>query len=135
MLKISKPSADRLDIELSGSLDADAMRAGLDAITTQSKDITNGKMLYTIMDFEFPTLSALAVEFYRMPSLFGLIRKFDKCAVLSDTSWIRTAAEVEGAVIPSLKIKSFPRSDSKAAIAWLYDDQKPESDEEDNFPV
>ena len=30
MLKVSKPASDRLDIELTGSLDADAMATALD---------------------------------------------------------------------------------------------------------
>lgn len=94
-------------------------------------------MLCTICDFEMPTLGAMAVELYRMPKLFRLTGKFDKCAVLSDTAWIRTAAEIEGVAIPSLEIKSFALADIKAAEAWLDTRSKKErSDEEsENFPV
>ncbi len=136
MLNVSKPSANRLDIELSGALDTEAMRLALDYLVDQSEGITNGRMLYKIVDFEMPTLGAMAVEFQKMPKLFSLIGKFDKCAVLSDTAWIRTAAEIEGAVIPSLEIKSFPLSAMKAAEDWLDDSVGDDSDqEEDNFPV
>lgn len=137
MLKISKPSADRLDLELSGALDAEAMQAGLDDLIEQSMDITHGKMLYKVLDFEMPTIGALAVELSQMPELFGLISKFDKCAVLSDVAWIRTAAEIEGAVIPSFEIKSFSLSATAAAERWL-DGQMEEDDAEEadeNFPV
>ena len=135
MLNVSKPSANRLDIELSGALDKEAMRSALDHLIEKSEGITNGRMLYKILDFEMPTLGAMAVEFQKMPKLFSLIGKFDKCAVLSDTAWIRTAAEIEGAVIPSLEIKSFPLSDKKAAENWLEDRGTGESEEEENFPV
>jgi len=137
MLSVSKPSANRLDIELSGALDAEAMRAALDHLIENSEGITQGKMLYRISDFETPTLGAMAVEFHRMPKLFSLISQFEKCAVLSDTAWIRTAAEIEGAVIPSLVIKSFGLSDSKAAEAWLDGGGEEDSGEEEdeNFPV
>lgn len=140
MLSVSKPSANRVDIELSGTLDADAMRAALDRLIEQSQGVTNGKMLYRIADFEMPTLGAMAVELYRMPKLFSLTGKFDKCAVLSDTAWIRTAAEIEGAVIPSLTIKSFALADTEAAEAWLEgrvgEGSSDEDDEDDhNFPV
>ena len=137
MLRISKPSADRLDLELSGALDTKAMQAGLDDLIEQSLDITHGKMLYKVMDFEMPTMGALAVEFRQMPKLLGLISKFDKCAVLSDVAWIRTAAEIEGAVIPSLEIKSFSLSATAAAECWL-DGQVEDNDAEEadeNFPV
>jgi hypothetical protein len=135
MLNVSKPSANRLDIELSGPLDTEAMRLALDDLIDQSEGITNGRMLYKIVDFEMPTLGAMAVEFQKMPKLFSLIGKFDKCAVLSDTAWIRTAAEIEGAVIPSLKIKSFPLSARKAAEEWLDDSFGDDGEEEENFPV
>ncbi len=137
MLNVSKPSADRVDIELSGALDAEAMRSALDHLIEKSESITHGKMLYTISDFEMPTLGAMAVELHRMPRLFSLTSKFDKCAVLSDTAWIRTAAEIEGAVIPSLAIKSFALADAKAAEAWLDGGVEEESSEgeEENYPV
>lgn len=137
MLRISKPSADRLDLELSGDLDREAMQAGLDDLIEQSMDITHGKMHYKVLDFEMPTMGALAVELRQMPKLFGLINKFDKCAVLSDVAWIRTAAEIEGAVIPSFEIKSFPLSAAAVAERWLdgqiEEDDAGEADE--NFPV
>ena len=137
MLKVSKPSSNRVDIELSGSLNADTMNAALDKLIEQSEGIIHGSMLYTIEDFEMPTMGALAVEFQHMPKLFGLIGKFEKCAVLSDTAWIRTAAEIEGALIPSLVIKSFPLSARKIAENWLdgTSDQNGDDEDEENFPV
>lgn len=139
MLKVSKPSSNRLDIELIGSLDADSMASALDELIEKSEGISNGMMLYKISGFEIPTLGALAVEFQRMPKLLTLIGKFDRCAVLCDTAWIRSAAEIEGAVIPTLSIKSFELASVQAAEAWLrrgHDDEaQDDDDEEENFPV
>ena len=135
MLNVSMPKANRLNVALSGALDSDEMRSALDAFSRESEGISNGKILYTISDFEMPTLGAMAVELYRMPKLLGLISKFDKCAVLCDTAWIRTAAEIEGAVIPSLGIKSFGLKDIEAAEAWLDEVSDGEEDEFENFPV
>ncbi|MFK7878253.1 STAS/SEC14 domain-containing protein [Roseobacter sp.] len=137
MLTITKPSANRLDLELSGTLNADQMRRALDSLIEQSQDITQGKMLYKVLNFDMPTMGALAVEFQHLPKLMSLVGKFDKCAVLSDAAWIRTAAEIEGAVIPSLDIKGFPAASAKAAEAWLEDAAADDVDdaENDNFPV
>lgn len=136
MLNVSKPSANRVDIELSGALDAEAMRSALDHLVEKSEGITHGKMLYKVLDFEMPTMGAMAVELQQMPKLFSFIGKFDKCALLSDTAWIRTVAEIEGAVIPSLEIKSFALADTKAAEDWLDACvEKEDSEEEENFPV
>ena len=136
MLNVSKLPANRVDIELSGALDADAMRSALDHLIEESEGVSHGKMLYRISDFEMPTLGAMAVELYRMPKLFSLIGKFEKCAVISDAAWIRTAAEIEGAVFRSIEIKSFALADTEAAEAWL--DGRVEQDDDDeyeNFPV
>lgn len=111
LLNVSKTAPNRLDILLSGSLDADSMRDGLDALIAQAQDVTAGRMLYTILDFSMPTLGAVRVEIGRIPKLFGVISRFEKCAVLSDQGWLRKAAEIEGALFPGLEIKSFTTTD------------------------
>lgn len=119
MLRITKPAADRLDIDLEGMLDAEQMREALDDLLHHAADINAGRMLYTIHDFAMPTLGAFAVEFGYLPKLFGMIGRIDRCAVLTDTAWLRTAAEVEGALIPGLTIKAFGLDERDAAEAWL----------------
>lgn len=119
MLKITKQSSDRVDIELSGKLDADTMRSALDELIAKTEDVRHGRMLYRITDFSFPTLGAIGVEMTRIPKLFGLLGKFDKCAVLSDAGWLRKAAEIEGALFPGIAIKSFELHEASAAEAWL----------------
>ncbi|MBV6658114.1 MAG: STAS/SEC14 domain-containing protein [Devosiaceae bacterium] len=119
MLHIAKPAPNRLDITLDGSLDADAMRTGLDTLISEAEGIENGLMLYTISNFAMPSPGALAVELGRLPKLLALIGRFDRCAVLTDAAWLRTAAEVEGALIPGLAIKAFEAGETDAAEAWL----------------
>lgn len=119
MMTVTKPAPNRVDIALQGGIDANIMSAGLDALIAASKDVTEGQMLYTIEDFAMPTMGALGVELSHLGGLFSLLGKFDRCAVLCDTAWIRTAAEVEGALIPGLVIKSFLLNEKDAAEAWL----------------
>ena len=119
MLTITKTGPKRLEIDLSGHLDADAMAKGLDDLIAKSEGITGGEMLYRIPVFAMPSLGAFGVEFTRLPKLFGLLGKFDRCAVLTDVAWLRTAAEVEGALIPRLEIKAFPLSEEAQAENWL----------------
>ena len=119
MITVTKPEEDRVDIELHGALNADTMRTALDDLIAKSENITNGRMLYTISKFALPTLGAIGVEVSRLPKLFGLLGKFDKCAVLCDTEWLRKAAEIEGAIFPGLEIKSFELDQTEEAEAWL----------------
>lgn len=119
MLTVTKPAPDRVDIALSGAVDAEAMRAGLDELIRLSEDIRNGRMLYRITDFAMPTIGAFGVELRRLPKLFALVGRFDRCAVLSDVAWLRSAAEIEGRLIPGLEIRSFELTQAEAAEAWL----------------
>lgn len=119
MLKIENLSPNRIDIDLNGTIDAQAMRAGLDDLIAKSENIEKGRMLYTITDFSLPTLGAFGVEMSRLPKLFGLLAKFEKCAVLSDSNWLRKAAEFEGVLFPGIDIKSFKLDERDAAEAWL----------------
>lgn len=119
MFTINQPAPNRIDIELSGKLDSDAMRAALDELITKTTDIENGRMLYRITDFAWPSLAAIGVELTRLPGLFRLIGRFDKAAVLASESWLKKASEIEGAMIPGLQIKAFEIDQQQAAEAWL----------------
>ena len=119
MFKIAKSGPNRVDIELRGTIDAEAMRNGLDALFTASEEVEKGKMLYTIPEFAMPTPKAIAIEMGYIPKMFGLLKKFDRCAVLTDAVWLQKAAELEGAVIPGIEIKSFGLTEVDAAEAWL----------------
>lgn len=95
------------------------MRTALDDLIAKSEDVTKGQMHYRVTDFSLPSLGALGVELQRLPKLFGLLGKFDRCAVLSDAGWLRTASEIEGQLIPGIEIKAFELDQAEGAEAWL----------------
>jgi hypothetical protein len=119
MFKVIQNGINRLDIELSGKLNTEEMKIALDELESKSKDIENGKMLYEIIDFHIPSLGAIAVEFSRLPSMFGLMKKFDRAAVLTDKTWLKKVSEFEGHFSPGLEIKAFDRDQKEEAEAWL----------------
>ena len=119
MLNVTKTAPNRVEIDLSGELDAASMAIGLDELIAVSADVENGQILYRIPTFAMPSLSALAVEFTRLPSLIGLLSKYDRCAVLTDVEWLRSAAEFEGVLIPGFEVKAFALDDEAAALVWL----------------
>jgi len=119
MMTITKPQANRVDIHLDGGIDTEIMTAALEDLLSKSQDVDAGRMLYRITNMELPTLGAFAVELGYLPRLFKLLERFDKCAVVCDTGWIRAAAEVEGVLIPGLEIKAFDAKHEAEAAAWL----------------
>jgi len=119
MFTITKPAADRIDITIAGEIDAEAMEEGLAQLLELSESVEHGKMLYTISDVALPTFGALSVEMQYLPKLFGLLGRFARCAVISDQAWLRTAAEIEGALFPGIEIKAFDARAHEAAENWL----------------
>jgi len=119
MFKVTPNGPDRLDIALSGKLDTDAMRMALDDLETHSKNIENGKMLYDVVDFHMPTFGAIRLEFSRLPVMFGLMKKFDRAAILTDKAWLKKVSELEGMLYPGVEIKAFDRDQRADAEAWL----------------
>lgn len=119
MFKVRKTAPNRLDIELSGKLDSKEMQTALDALESNARGIENGIMLYDVVQFHIPSLEAIAIELARLPSMFGIIGKFRKAAVLTDKSWLQKISEFEGLFIPGLEIKAFHREQKKEAELWL----------------
>ncbi len=119
MFIISKNGTNRLDIVMSGQLDEASMKIALDELVEKSKGIENGKMLYKVIDFHLPTLGAIAIEFSHLPSMFGLVNKFDRAAVLSDKIWIQKVSELKGFFYPSMEIKAFNLDQQEEAEIWL----------------
>ena len=119
MFKVEQNGMNRLDIEVSGKLNAGEMRVALDELVSKSKNIEKGKMLYDVIDFHLPSLDAIAIEFSRLPSMFRFLKKFERAAVLTDKTWLKKVSELEGVLFPGLEIKAFDRDQKGKAEAWL----------------
>ena len=119
MFTVSQAGNNRLNITLSGKLNSEQMKAALDELEVKSRDIHDGTLLYDVIDFHLPSLGAIAIEFSRLPAMFGWIRKFKRAAVLVDKNWIKKISEIEGALIPGLEIRGFDRDQKDEAEQWL----------------
>jgi hypothetical protein len=106
-------------LTIAGQIDEDQMRSGLEAFLAALPQTGRADFLYTITDFEFPALQAIAVEFGYLPRLFAAVTKIGKVAVVADADWLRKAAELEGMVLPGMDIKSFRPDELDDAETWL----------------
>ncbi len=65
------------------------------------------------------TLDALGENLGRGLRLLPSIGQVDRYAVVSDTSWIASAARLQGAFLPGLEVRPFPTAERAAALAWV----------------
>ncbi|TVZ41874.1 SpoIIAA-like protein [Alteromonadaceae bacterium 2753L.S.0a.02] len=119
MFNVERIANNRLNISYEGKLNSDEMETALNDFMREAEGIENGKMLFEIGEFNFPTLSAVGVKLSKLPSLFKFIGKFNRAAILTDKKWLQNISELEGMLIPGLEIKAFSLSDRSAAEAWL----------------
>ena len=119
MFEVVRNGANRLDIDFSGKLDSVEMKAALDELFNNAKDVEHGRMLFRIKDYKLPTLGAIGVELCHLPEALRFIKKFDRAAVLAYKAWVKKVSEVESAFIPWLKIKAFNLDEESEAENWL----------------
>jgi hypothetical protein len=75
LFNVTRKGDNRLDIEFTGKLDSDAMRAALDDLVAKGEGIEHGRMFYRIGDFDMPTLGAIGIELSRHRPKPGLKNK------------------------------------------------------------
>lgn len=119
MFELTQDPAGYWRLEIAGRIDEAQMKSGLESFlaTLQAQDKTD--FLYTIRDFELPTLQAVAVEFGYIPRLFAALSRIGKVAVVAEADWLRRAADIEGRLIPGLTIATFRPEEVSQAIEWL----------------
>jgi hypothetical protein len=81
MFKVTRVNESRLDIVMSGKLNSEQMENALNQLVSKSEGIENGRMLYDVVDYHLPSLGAIGIEFSRLPSMLGLMKRFDRAAV------------------------------------------------------
>ncbi|AEF54159.1 STAS/SEC14 domain-containing protein [Marinomonas posidonica] len=119
MFRVEKQGENHLYIELDGQMDSEQMEVALNEFILLAQGIEKGTMLYEIASFHFPSFSAIGIKLSKLPTLFSLIGKFRKAAVLTDETWLQKVSEIEGLLIPGLDIEAFPLDEKAAAEAWL----------------
>lgn len=58
-------------------------------------------------------------ELKHLPTLFRMMRAIDRIAVIADENWVRTAAKIEGKLIPGVTYEVYTRDQADNARAWL----------------
>lgn len=58
-------------------------------------------------------------ELKHLPTLFRMMRAIDRIAVIADENWVRTAAKIEGKLIPGVTYEVYTRDQADDARAWL----------------
>jgi len=102
-----------------GRLTEEDMGLCLDWLKAEIGTHGSFNLLMTMTKMKWPTAAAYKEEFSRLGDVFKMTKAIKKCAVVSDSRFVRTVSSIEGALIPRFEIKAFDGDEADAALAWL----------------
>lgn len=117
MIDVTLHDPNHIELTATGRIEGPQMQAALDKLIALCEPLDHVTYLAVMTDITMPAGAALTAEIARLPKLMGLLRKIDKAALIANQGWLRTAAEIEGKLIPNLEIRCF--EDVATARAWL----------------
>ncbi len=117
-----------VQMRVSGPIADDSLTAGLDWIDSFQENFEsdpeshdNYALRVDMPKDEFEDLGEINRQFQKVGRVLRHAKSADKCALLTDSMFIRNTAKVESAVIPGLEIRTFALDETKIAERWLSD--------------
>jgi len=114
-------------IAVTGAMAKDTLEAGLEWIDEVVEANDNFSIRVDMAKDDFADLGEISGEFKQVGRMLrhaSLEENLgaDKCAVLTDSLFLRNSAKVEGAVIPGLEVNTFALDATDVAQSWLQDE-------------
>ncbi len=106
-------------MKVSGEVSKEEMTQSLNWFETVANANDNINICVDMAKDDFDGLGELRQEFVRVGQVLRTVPDADKCAVVTDSQFLRNSAKVEGAVIPGLEIRTFAADESSPAETWL----------------
>ena len=107
-------------MRVSGRIDKDTLSEGLEWFQTAAEEAPADLNLCVEMaKGDFENLSDVSAEFRHVGHVLRQNPNLEKCAVVTDSLFVRNSAKVEGAVIPGLNLKTFATDETVPAESWL----------------
>jgi len=111
-------------ITVSGAMAKDSLEAGLEWIDKVVEANDNFSIRVDMASDDFADLGEISGEFKQVGRMLrhaSLEENLgaDKCAVLTDSMFLRNSAKIEGAVIPGLDLNTFALEADDVAEKWL----------------
>jgi hypothetical protein len=122
-----------VQMSVNGPMTSETVQSSFDWIeTVQSEAATNDNLQICVemQSDSFSDLAEASQQFRRVGEVLRRAHDIERCALITDSSWIRNSAKVEGAVIPGLEIMAFAPEHAKTAEKWLRDEPLIEAEAE-----
>ena len=106
-------------MSITGNIKPESMTQGLDWIHELDAEDDDFNLRIDMAQSEFDDLAAISAEFKRVATVLRHSKSAKKCALMTDSMFLRNSAKVEGAVIPGLEVRTFDLDEATPAERWL----------------
>lgn len=127
-------------MNVTGKMAADTLTESYDWLTEAAGETSTGEdshalqLRVTLREENFDNLAEASAGFQQVGKVFRHVPALDKCAVVTDSAFLRNTAKVEGAVIPGMDLMTFAPEGVDAADSWLRGESLTETVPVDTAP-
>lgn len=130
MLELIPHPADHVvAMKAGGTVTAQELQRAIDAIETAKQAHPRVSMVAELDDLRWMTLTALIRDIGYGLTQLGDLEHYYRAAVITDKEWIKHIAHLEERLFRTLEIRTFPRRERDAAMAWVGELPSGASDE------
>lgn len=113
---VTRPGTDLVEIDFSGTPEADSMRAAHDELARVAEEHGSLRLLARYGDIDLRHMSPSA--FWEDLKNVALLPRISRCAVVADQSWVRVLTDTVGRILPC-EVKAFEREQEPEARRWV----------------
>jgi hypothetical protein len=114
-----------VQMSVNGPMTSETVQSSFEWIeNVQSESATNDNLQLCVemQADNFSDLAEASQQFRRVGEVLRRAHDIDRCALITDSTWIRNSAKIEGAVIPGLELMAFAPENAESAEKWLRDE-------------
>ena len=111
-----------VQMSVTGAITPESLQSSFDWIENVQTANDNIQLCIEMKSGDFSDLAEASQQFRNVGNVLRRAHDIQRCAVITDSSWLRNSAKVEGAVIPGLNIMAFSPDESDTAGKWLRDE-------------
>ena len=107
----------RLSVE--GPIDKEETAQAMEWFETLGENVENYQLYLEIPKMHFPDLGSVRKTFLSLADIMRGLEACGKCAVVTDSPFLRSTAKIEGTAMPQMSVDSFGIVELAKAEEWL----------------
>ena len=106
-------------LSVSGPIDKEETAQTLEWFNTLGESVDSYQLYLEIPKMHFPDLGSVRKTFLSLADIMRGLEDCGKCAVVTDSPFLRSTAKIEGTAMPQMDVDSFGIVELAEAEEWL----------------